>query len=237
MHDDDQVDLPVLQPQRQVLVVVLELVRRGVVAGAEHGVVVTDRRFQEVARRLVEGVGLEALFVEVAVLFGFVRRVGVDQPNLQPAIGRQRLLLLGELGVVALGSLDRRRGEQRVEALDAAGDLDLLDAVAPGSDVADVGDQRVHVAASAPGLLVEVLQRVADDLGDPTRVEQRSLGVDGWHLLVLDVHADLDRVDVVDAERQHVLVGDRVDDRVGVQPLTERLLGGAQPRVTTRAWR
>jgi hypothetical protein len=64
-----------------------------------------------------------------------------------------------------------------------------------------------------------VLQHVTDDLGDPMRVEQRSLGVDGWHLLVLDVHADLDRVDVVDAERQHVLVGDRVDDRVGVHPL------------------
>ena len=134
------------------------------------------------------------------------------------------MLLLGKLGVVALSSLDRRDGEQCVEALDAAGDLDLLDAVTPRSDVADVGDQRVYVAESAPGLLVKVLQCVADDLGDPTRVEQCSLGVDRWHLLILDVHADLDRVDVVNTERQHVLVGDRVDDRVGMQPPTERLL-------------
>ena len=33
LHDDDEVDLAVLQPQRQVLVVVLELVGRGIEAG------------------------------------------------------------------------------------------------------------------------------------------------------------------------------------------------------------
>ena len=46
--------------------------------------------------------------------------------------------------------------------------------------------------------------------------------------LSVDAVRQLDRVDVVDAERQDVLVVDRVDDRVGVQLVAERLLGGAQ---------
>ena len=36
-------------------------------------------------------------------------------------------------------------------------------------------------------------------------------------------------------ERQHVPVVDRVDDRVGVQPVAERLLGRAQLRVAAAA--
>ena len=65
--------------------------------------------------------------------------------------------------------------------------------------------------------------------------EQCPLGVDRGDLLVGDAFRQLDRVDVVDAERQHVLVGDRVDDRVGVQLLAERLLGGPQLRVPAAA--
>ena len=64
VDDDHQVDLAVLQPQREVLVVVLELVGRGVEARAEHGVVVLDRALQEVARARVEAVGLELFLVE-----------------------------------------------------------------------------------------------------------------------------------------------------------------------------
>ena len=46
---------------------------------------------------------------------------------------------------------------------------------------------------------------------------------------------DLDGVDVVDAEGQDVPVVDRVDDRVGVQPVAEGLLGGAELDVARRA--
>ena len=51
---DHQVELALLQPLRQVLVVVLELVSRGVEAGAEVGVVVPDGGVEEVARTLVQ---------------------------------------------------------------------------------------------------------------------------------------------------------------------------------------
>ena len=76
-----------------------------------------------------------------------------------------------------------------------------------------------------------MLEDVGDDLADPLGREQRLLGVDRGDLLVGDRLRHLDRVDVVDAERQHVLVGDRVDDRVRVQLVAERLLGGPQLRV------
>ena len=83
----------------------------------------------------------------------------------------------------------------------------------------------------ALGLLVEVFEDVGDDLSDPLRREQRVLLVDRAHLLVGDRLRRLHRVDVVDAERQHVLVGDGVDDRVRVQLVAERLLGGPELRV------
>jgi hypothetical protein len=54
-------------------------------------------------------------------------------------------------------------------------------------------------------------------------------------LLVGQADRRLDRVDVVDAEGQDVLVGDRVDDRVGVQLVAEGLLGRAQLRVAAGA--
>jgi hypothetical protein len=75
-----------------------------------------------------------------------------------------------------------------------------------------------------------VLADIAHDLRDALRRQQRPLGVDGRHLLVLDARRGLDRVDVVDAEGQHVLVVDGIDDGVGVQLVTEGLLGGAPQR-------
>ena len=74
VDDDDEVDLAVLQPQREVLVVVLEPVGRGVERGAEHVVVVLDRVFQERAGIAGQRAGLEALLIEVAVLDRLVRR-------------------------------------------------------------------------------------------------------------------------------------------------------------------
>ena len=76
---DDQVDLAVLQPLGQVLVVVLELVGAGVEARAEDGVVVLDRGVEEVSRGLVERARLEALLVEVVVADILVGGVGVDR--------------------------------------------------------------------------------------------------------------------------------------------------------------
>ena len=88
------------------------------------------------------------------------------------------------------------------------------------------------VTGGAFRFLVEMLKHIGDDLADAFRVEQRPLGVDGRHLLVGDA-AHLHGADVVDAERQHVLVGDGVHDRVGVESLPEGLFGSFQPGVST----
>ena len=79
----------------------------------------------------------------------------------------------------------------------------------------------------ALGLLVEVFTDVRHDVGDALRVEQHTLFVDRRDFGVVRV-SDFDGVDVVDAEGEHVLVGDGIDDRVGVQLVTEGLLSGPQ---------
>ena len=118
VDDDDEVELAVLQPQRQVLVVVLELVGRGVEARAEHGVVVLDRVLEEVARACVESArsrsSSSSRQPSVDVLVG---GVGVDEADLQPLRpAAARSCWLANSAVVALGRVDRGGREQRVEA-------------------------------------------------------------------------------------------------------------------------
>ena len=208
---DHQVDLASLQPQREVLVVVLEAVGRGVEAGAEHLVVVLDRVLQEAARIDPERGRVEVLLAQQAVGVIFVCGIAEDDPDLQALVGGDVLLLQEELVVVALGGVDRGSREQCVEA---AHPLVL---------------QLIGVRPLR--LLVEVFTDVLDHLAQTFGRQQRLLGIDGADLLVRDAVGHLDRVDVVDPERQHVLVRDRVDDGVGVQPVTEGLLSGAPLRV------
>ena len=80
-----------------------------------------------------------------------------------------------------------------------------------------------------------MVECVTDDLTNALRREKRPLPVDARDLCVAHDGARLDGVDVVDAKRQHVLVADRVDDRVAVQLVAERLLRGAKVRVAARA--
>ena len=134
--------------------------------------------------------------------------VGVDDADAQAPVRGQPLLLPLELHVVGARRPDRRRREQRVEAQHP-----LLPQC---------------VGGVAPRLLVEVLTDVAHHLGQPLGRQQRSLGIDSADLGVAHDVGHLDRVDVVDAERQHVLVPDRVHDRVRVQLVAEGLRGGAQ---------
>lgn len=51
---------------------------------------------------------------------------------------------------------------------------------------------------------------------------------------VLDLLFLLDGANVLDAEWQHILVVDGIDDRIGVQLLAERLLGRPQIRLAAR---
>ena len=116
VHHNDQVDLTVLQPQRQVFVVVLEPGRRGVERRAVHGVVVLDRTVQERPGVPAQPTGIKTLLIKDAVLDRIVGTVGEDQADLQTLIRRQTFLLFRELVVVGPRRRNRRGREQGVEA-------------------------------------------------------------------------------------------------------------------------
>ena len=89
----------------------------------------------------------------------FVGGVGVDDTDLELAIGRQVCLLYLELGVVSLCRVDRSCCKERIEPMDTL--------------------TRHRIVFGPLGLLVEVLQRVGDDLTEPLRGEECALGVNG----------------------------------------------------------
>ena len=74
-------------------------------------------------------------------------------------------------------------------------------------------------------LLVEALEDVGDHGSDVLRVHVGAVGVDAFHLAIVNTVAHSEGVDVVDAEGQDGLVPDGVDDGVGVQLVPEGLLG------------
>ena len=85
-----------------------------------------------------------------------------------------------------------------------------------------------------------MIEDVGDDLADPLGREHHLFGVDGLDVLVGNVVGHAHRVLVRDPEGQHVLVVDGVDDRVGVQAVTEDRLGGVElrtGRVLGEDWR
>ncbi len=84
---DHEVDLSPLESQRQILVVVLEPLGGGVEARAEQVVVVLDGVLEELPGIEAEPIGLELLLVE-DVVDCLVRRVAVDEADLQPLIRR-----------------------------------------------------------------------------------------------------------------------------------------------------
>ena len=55
------------------------------------------------------------------------------------------------------------------------------------------------------------------------------------HLFILDVLLFTHRADVIHPERQYVSVGNGIHNGVDMQPLAERLFGGLQIKLTTRA--
>ena len=193
-HHDEDVDLLVLHAKRHVLVVVLERLAVGGIAGAETLVVVVDGMVEGIAALEVELLGaLGVLVVEVAhgVLF-LVGGEGEDGGYGQRGCSRQGELL-AELVVEEDGCLDAIDGEDGVEAACAA-DASLL-----------------------LGLLPEVMDDVVGDDGDALGGVEGFLLVDGPDFLVVDTFLHLHGALVIDVELQDVLVADGVDDGVGVE--------------------
>ena len=72
---------------------------------------------------------------------------------------------------------------------------------------------------------------VPHDCRNAVLVQQHLVRIDGGDLAVLHRLLHLHRVDGLDVERQHVAVPNRVDDRVGVKLLAERLGRRAEERI------
>lgn len=231
VHHDQKVDFAVLHPQRNVFVVVLELLGGGVVTGLKHRVVIGDGRFKKVARRGVEPTGVFGiLLVEKPFRLRFVDVEAVDQRHLQPPGGIGFHLPL-EFAVVEFCRVDGGDGEDRIEAGHPDFPLDLLDfvAVAGGGDGGDVGERaEIERPVVAAGFLIEMLQNVPGDVADPGRIEQCFFAIDAGDLFILDVLLFAHGADVFDPEGENVSVADGVDDRVGVQHVAERLFGGLE---------
>ena len=113
-----------------------------------------------------------------------------------------------EFLVVGTGGLDGGGGEQGVKTVHAP--LLVLEGGAPLR------------------LLIEVLEDVGNYGRNALRVHVGALGIDAFDVVVIDTVAHTERIEVVDAERQDGVVPDGIDNRVGVQLVSEGLLGGAQ---------
>jgi len=225
-HDDEQVDLAVLHAERHVLVVVGEFFGRSVVRGAERRVVVADGTLEEVAAGGIEALGVVAVLVAVVGVL-LVGAIAEDGGNLESAVGGQGFHLSLQLHVVELGAMNVLHGQDAVEAAYPGLDALLIDALAAvGGNLGHVGQQRVGVGASLLGLLVEVFDDILRHAGDAAGVFEGLFALDVPHAGVLDVVLLLHGAHVIDAEGQHVVVADGIDDGIGVEARAEHVLGG-----------
>lgn len=83
------------------------------------------------------------------------------------------------------------------------------------------------------GLLVEAFQNVLHNLYDTLRRTQCFLGINSGNLLVLLFILLLDRVNIVDAERQHISIINCIHNSVGMELRTKSLLCGSKIRIST----
>ena len=215
---------------REVLIVILKLFSSGVVTGSKQIVVILDGILKKSARVLGKGLGIEGLVVESVVIGGLVGSVGVDDGDLEPFVRCEILLLALKLVVVTAGSINRCRGENGVEAVNPLALAEGFCGATAAGGLADVRDDRVLVATRTLGLLIEMLQGVLNDLPDAFGRHEGHFGIDASNLTVFRA-SDSHGVVVVHTERQHVLVVDSVDDGVGVQLVSEGLLGSTQLRI------
>ena len=184
----------------------------------EHLVVVLDGPFQTVAGGGIKPGGIVRVLLgheSLLLQLGLVLAVAVYQCNLEFLVLRKRLHLLNKLVVVEDGCRDAGGGKDGIETTNPL----VLQLV-----------ERVPFC-----LLIEMLQNVAGNIGDILRRHERLVGVDAPHLVFPDTLFFLHRLDVVDAEGQHILVIDGVDDGIAVEPVAKSLFRSLEMRQTIAA--
>ena len=227
IHYNQQIKLLVLHPQRNILVVILELIPVRRVVGAEHLVVVTDGRIQEITGIPIKCRGvLRVLLVEDSVRFFLVCAIAVNDRYLKPAL-RMLCHLTLKLGIIQLGSIDTGHGKNGIKPADTLLLFDLIDLLpaACGSHFANVFQHTEGVGLIATiCFLVKVRQDIIRNNPDALGSKKRFFPVDVPDFLVVNIRLGLHRLDVIHSEGQHVFVVDSIYNRVGVKLVAERLL-------------
>ena len=230
---DQEVDLLVLHPQRQILIVALETVVIGAVIRVEQLIIIFDRHLEKIARALIQPRGaLGIFFVQQAVVDFFVG--GIAEYRRDPQLlGRIFIHLTLELIIIQLCHRDRRDRKDGVEAADSLLLLDFLhSAVLRRGDLIHIRQHIVDIGLiPAIGLLIEVVEDILRHQLDALRRHKRLFTVDIMHLFIVDIRLCLHRLDIVHTEGQDILVVDRVNDRIGVQLIAEGLFGGGEMRI------
>ena len=235
---DQKVDVLILHAKGYVFIVIGEFFRRRIVIGAEILVIRSDRPFQKIAGRSIQtGSAVGILLPEQAIRLALIGRKTVNGSDLDGFFGMCRHLLL-ELGIIQLCRLDRGDRKDGIKPLDVRLIADLLDvaAVFRVRHFAHVDELSKRIRPFvALGLLVEVVEDILHHLFDTLGRKIRPFPVDIPHLFIIDLGLFLHRLDIIDAERQHVFIVDGIDDGIGVQLFPERLRRRAQRRALRNA--
>ena len=230
---DQEVNLLVLHPQRQILIVALETVIIGAVICVEQLIIIFDRHLEKIARALIQPRGaLGIFFVQQAVVDFFI--CGIAEYRRDPQLlGRIFIHLTLELVIIQLRHRDGRDCKDGVEAADSLLLLDFLhSAVIRRRDLIHIRQHIVDVGfIPAIGLLIEVVEDILRHQLDALRRHKGLFTVDIMHLFVVDIRLRLHRLDIINAEGQDILIVDRVNDRIGMQLVAEGLLGGGEMRI------
>ena len=157
--------------------------------------------FKKVAARRCEARRIKVLIGQRILGIVLVRRIAENGRNRE--VAPRRAQLTAKLLIVRHAGGNRRDGKHRVKAEHT---LTL---------------QRIRLAPHR--LLVEMREDILRHLTNALRRSERLFPINRAHLLVVDRLLALDRIDVVDAERQDIPVIDRIHNRIGVQLVPEEL--------------
>ena len=209
IHNNQKIHFTVLHSHRQILVVVLELIGGRVEVGVERCVVVENCAFKKIAGGLIKRIGVEAFLLQNIFRVVLVCGVAENRGDRKLAVILGELLL--KLRIILHCHWNGADGKDGVEACHA------------------LALQGVETVAF--GFLVEMLQRVFDNLPNTLRRTHSLFNINGRNILVLDVLFFLNRVHIVDTERKNIAVIDGIHNRVSVELVAKGLRRGQQLHV------
>ena len=217
----------ILHSQRNILIVVRELVSTCIIAGAEHLIIVLYSPLQKFAAACIQSFCIIAVLVAFIVWVAFIDSVAEDGGDAQPFVGWQLFHLAKELHVVLLGHRDILHGKDTVESAQQRFPVFLFHfLLLVLCQLLHVGHHTHLVVLPLQRLLCIVLQYIVRHVADAARVAQCLFSFNipyltGFHIFLL-----LHCADIIHTERQHIMVTDGIDYCVSMQSFTKGIFCG-----------